>query len=69
MSRLAIILIILALGIAFLAGTKLKEADTCVSGAFVVEDSTFGGMVVLGDQQICGRGLRFGPIKGPSKES
>lgn len=37
----------------------------CIVGAFVVK-SQFG-LVYIGDQELCGNNLQFGPVKGPGK--
>lgn len=40
--------------------------ESCVRGQFIVASPTHG-LVVVGDQGICGRGLRWTTVEGPSK--
>ncbi len=41
------------------------KPETCITGVFVLE--TRLGLVAFGDQELCGKGLHFGPIRGPSQ--
>lgn len=68
-----LILGILALGAAIGFGSSRAtepsstqlQGHTCVTGQFLI--NTEYGLVVIGDQQICGIDLRFSDISGPSK--
>lgn len=42
-------------------------ADTCADGIFMAWNQDWGGFVVLGDTKICGVGLHFEAIHGPSQ--
>ena len=39
--------------------------ETCLEGTFLVHGQW--GLTAIGDQTLCGRGLHFGPIVGPTK--
>ena len=46
---------------------RLDKPPTCVTGQFLVE--TDQGLLIIGDQTLCGRDLRFGPVTGPSQRT
>lgn len=60
------LIIVACIAVAILAANMVTELrKTCVTGTFIVPDE-YGSVWVLGDQQLCGYRLHFGPIVGPS---
>ena len=45
------------------------KAETCITGQMLIVNPEFGGMVVIGDQSICGINLHYSSVTGPSKKS
>ena len=58
----------LLLGIIIITGLVLivpEPAETCITGRVMVVNE-FGGVVVIGDQGICGANLHWSTVVGPS---
>lgn len=59
--------ILFATGVAFgWGGYRDFGPEECFTGKFIIESSMYGA-VVMGDQSICGSGLHFTSMTGPSK--
>jgi len=69
MIRLVIVALI-SLVIGFLLGLAAYQLPSyqCLQGDYLVPNMTYGGLVRVGDASICGWGLNFEGIYGPSIE-
>lgn len=68
---ISIVLVLLMVGILLWAtsfsSSSEKANDDCMTGEFLIQSDY--GLVVIGDVQVCGKGLRLTGVYGPSFEA
>ena len=68
MRRITLALLLVAAGffVGVVALAVPPPPETCIPAQVLVPDERLGVLVVIGDRQICGRGLYMTGVTGPS---